>query len=76
MGVLTFRVDVKRGSIHSGFWQYGFNASYTRPALLFLNMCDPSRDHLAWKNVASDLSSQGYHVLTFDYRGFDKSVVF
>ena len=43
------------------------------PGLLFLNMCDPSRDQKAWKAVARDLVDKGYHVLTFDYRGFGQS---
>lgn len=43
------------------------------PGLLFLNMCDPSRDQKAWSNVATELANRGYHVLTFDYRGFGKS---
>lgn len=43
------------------------------PGLLFLNMCDPARDQAAWANVAMELADRGYHVLTFDYRGFGQS---
>lgn len=43
------------------------------PGLLFLNMCDPSRDQTEWTGAATALASKGYHVLTFDYRGFGKS---
>jgi hypothetical protein len=43
------------------------------PGLLFLNMCDPSDDQTAWANVATALNEHGFHVLTFDYRGFAKS---
>jgi len=50
-----------------------YSAGKPGPGLLFLNMCDPSRDQLAWENVANSLSAHGYHVLTFDYRGFGKS---
>jgi len=50
-----------------------FAASQPGPGLLFLNMCDPKRDQTAWKNVASALADQGYHILTFDYRGFGHS---
>lgn len=50
-----------------------YAAAEPGPGLLFLNMCDPSRDQMAWRNVAMALSDRGYHVLTFDYRGFGKS---
>ncbi len=43
------------------------------PGLLFLNMCDPSRDQRAWNGVAAALALKGYHILTFDYRGFGQS---
>lgn len=50
-----------------------YAASEPGPGLLLLNMCDPARDQAAWKNVASALAGHGYHVLTFDYRGFGTS---
>jgi dienelactone hydrolase len=50
-----------------------FAANGRGPALLFLNMCDPSRDQDEWTGVATALASRGYHVLTFDYRGFGES---
>jgi len=50
-----------------------FAANGPGPALLFLNMCDPSRDQDEWSGVATTLASRGYHVLTFDYRGFGQS---
>jgi alpha/beta superfamily hydrolase len=50
-----------------------YAANEAGPGLLFLNMCDPARDQTAWKNVASALTGHGYHVLTFDYRGFGSS---
>ncbi len=50
-----------------------FAASQPGPGLLFLNMCDPARDQKEWKGVATVLADQGYHILTFDYRGFGKS---
>jgi len=43
------------------------------PGLLFLNMCDPSRDQREWNGIATVLADKGYHVLTFDYRGFGQS---
>jgi pimeloyl-ACP methyl ester carboxylesterase len=46
-----------------------YAAKQPGPGLLFLNMCDFSRDQKEWENVATELTSHGYHVLTFDYRG-------
>lgn len=50
-----------------------YSAGQPGPGLLFLNMCDPSRDQSAWTHVATELADKGYHILTFDYRGFGKS---
>lgn len=50
-----------------------YAAEQPGPGLLFLNMCDPSRDQTEWKSVATTLAARGYHVLTYDYRGFGKS---
>jgi len=50
-----------------------YSAAQPGPGLLFLNMCDPSRDQREWSDVADRLTSRGFHVLTFDYRGFGKS---
>jgi len=50
-----------------------FSAAQPGPGLLFLNMCDPSRDQKEWRGVATALADKGYHVLTFDYRGFGQS---
>lgn len=50
-----------------------FSPDQPGPGLLFLNMCDPSRDHKEWEGVAMALADKGYHVLTFDYRGFGQS---
>ena len=50
-----------------------FAADRPGPGLLFLNMCDPSRDQREWQFVATALADKGYHILTFDYRGFGQS---
>jgi len=50
-----------------------FAGNQPGPGLLFLNMCDPSRDQKEWSGVATALADRGYHVLTLDYRGFGQS---
>ena len=50
-----------------------FAADRPGPGLLFLNMCDRSRDQREWQTVATALAARGYHILTFDYRGFGES---
>ncbi len=50
-----------------------YAAKQPGPGLLFLNMCDPTRDQTAWIDVATALADKGYHILTFDYRGFGHS---
>ena len=50
-----------------------YAAEQPGPGLLFLNMCDPSRDQTAWGGVATAMAKRGFHVLTFDYRGFGES---
>lgn len=50
-----------------------FAGSQPGPGLLFLNMCDPSRDQSEWNDVATALAHKGYHILIFDYRGFGQS---
>ena len=50
-----------------------YAANKPGPGLLFLNMCDPSRDQTVWSNVATALADKGYHILTLDYRGFGRS---
>ncbi|GJL94037.1 MAG: hypothetical protein DHS20C05_04420 [Hyphococcus sp.] len=41
--------------------------------ILLLNMCDPQADMTHWDGVAAKLQDKGFHVLTFDYRGFGES---
>lgn len=50
-----------------------YAATQPGPGLLFLNMCDPSRDQMEWSQAASALAAKGFHILTFDYRGFGNS---
>ena len=61
--------------LHDGVTLTGtyYGADTPGPGLLFLNMCDPQRDQTEWTNVASELAMSGYHVMTFDYRGFGAS---
>jgi pimeloyl-ACP methyl ester carboxylesterase len=50
-----------------------YAASEPGPGLLFLNMCTPWLDQTEWTDLATTLSNDGYHILTFDYRGFGNS---
>src|SRR5215472_14566626 len=41
------------------------------PAILLLHQCNMDRH--AWDGLAQDLANAGFHVLTFDFRGFGES---
>jgi len=41
------------------------------PGILLLHQCN--RDRSSWNDLASDLSGNGFHVLTMDYRGYGDS---
>ena len=41
------------------------------PAILLLHQCN--MDRRAWDGLASDLANAGFHVLTFDFRGYGDS---
>lgn len=41
------------------------------PAMLLLHQCNMDRH--AWDGLAKDLAESGFHVLTFDFRGFGQS---
>jgi dienelactone hydrolase len=41
------------------------------PAILLLHQCNMDRH--AWDGLAQDLAKAGFHVLTFDFRGFGES---
>jgi len=43
------------------------------PGILLLCQCDPTTDQNEYNNLASKLQKEGYHVLSFDYRGFGDS---
>ncbi len=43
------------------------------PGVLLLCQCDPSTDQNEYNSLAGKLQKEGYHVLSFDYRGFAKS---
>ena len=62
-------------STHDGLALSGryYPAGRPGPGLLLLNMCDPSEDQTQWTSLAISLTESGYHVLTFDYRGFGTS---
>jgi dienelactone hydrolase len=48
-----------------------FSAGRPGPAMLLLHQCNMDRH--AWDGLAADLASNGFQVLTIDYRGFGES---
>lgn len=50
-----------------------FSPNQPGPGILLLSMCDPTTTQIEWTMVAQKLKRMGFHVLTFDYRGFGKS---
>jgi dienelactone hydrolase len=48
-----------------------FSPGRPGPAILLLHQCNMDRH--AWDGLAQDLVSAGFHVLTFDFRGFGES---
>jgi dienelactone hydrolase len=48
-----------------------FSAGRPGPAMLLLHQCNMDRH--AWDGLADDLASNGFNVLTIDYRGFGES---
>lgn len=48
-----------------------FSPERPGPAILLLHQCNMDRH--AWDGLAQDLANAGFHVLTFDFRGFGDS---
>src|ERR1700676_1894887 len=48
-----------------------FSAGRPGPAMLLLHQCNMDRH--AWDGLAEDLASNGFQVLTIDFRGFGES---
>jgi len=48
-----------------------YNPGQPGPGVLLLHQCN--RDRLSWHDLAQSLMQSGYHVLTFDYRGYGES---
>ncbi|HLI84124.1 MAG TPA: alpha/beta fold hydrolase, partial [Bryobacteraceae bacterium] len=48
-----------------------FSPGRPGPAILLLHQCNMDRH--AWDGLAQDLAKAGFHVLTFDFRGFGES---
>lgn len=48
-----------------------FSPGKSGPAILLLHQCNMDRH--AWDGLAEDLAKAGFHVLTFDFRGFGDS---
>jgi dienelactone hydrolase len=48
-----------------------FSPGRPGPAVILLHQCNMDRH--AWDGLAADLANNGFHVLTFDFRGFGES---
>ena len=48
-----------------------FTTGRPGPAMILLHQCNMDRH--AWDGLANDLAAAGFHVLTFDFRGFGES---
>ena len=48
-----------------------FSPGRPGPAMILLHQCNMDRH--AWDGLAADLAGSGFHVLTFDFRGFGES---
>jgi dienelactone hydrolase len=48
-----------------------FSPGRSGPAMILLHQCNMDRH--AWDGLANDLAAAGFHVLTFDFRGFGES---
>jgi len=48
-----------------------FSPGRPGPAMILLHQCNMDRH--AWDGLANDLAAAGFHVLTFDFRGFGES---
>lgn len=48
-----------------------FSSGHPGPGIILLHQCNMDRH--AWDGLANDLATAGFHVLTFDFRGFGES---
>ncbi len=48
-----------------------YPATEPGPGIVLLHQCN--RDRTSWNNLAAKLASEGFHVLTLDYRGYGES---
>lgn len=48
-----------------------FNPGKPGPALMLLHQCN--QDRASWAGFAAKAAARGYHVMTFDYRGYGES---
>lgn len=48
-----------------------YPATKPGPGIVLLHQCN--RDRRSWNNLATKLTSEGFHVLTLDYRGYGES---
>lgn len=66
----SFKLDVK-DAVQLDARYYA--AKSQGPGVLLLCQCDPTTDQNEYNSLATKLQNEGYHVMSFDYRGFGKS---
>jgi len=50
-----------------------YSAETPGPGILLLHMCVDGTDRGSWSNLANTLVKEGFHILTFDFRGYGQS---
>ncbi len=50
-----------------------YSANRPGPGILLLHMCIPDAGRGTWSSLANMLAKEGFHILTFDFRGYGQS---
>ena len=75
--IKTIEIDVKEVSFATEDKVELRGTLYTNnqkgPGILLMHQCMEGSDRESWSNVAESLAKEGYHVLTFNFRGYGDS---